>query len=194
MYTKKFYFYAKNHLPFSVLRCDQYPLRCEPKRVKNGDFLHVFTCESTGIDRITNRRTGGDFLPRNITFLYTTLSCEINIQILNCAGSFDGMSWRTAARTAGKPWSTLVVSGLPSLVRTRLRGRYRACLKYCWLCFTQLGPYSLSSRRPESYMSQGCGPYRTQMYQPAHFGEMCIVAQKKGAKCHVYTMYIQCTY
>ena len=32
MYTKKFYFDAKNHLPFSVLRCDQYPLRREPKR------------------------------------------------------------------------------------------------------------------------------------------------------------------
>ena len=31
----------------------------------------------------------------------------MNIQILNCAGSFDGVSWRTVARTACKPWSTL---------------------------------------------------------------------------------------
>ena len=100
MYTKKFYFDAKNHLPFSELRCDQYPLCRKPKHAKNGDFLHVFACDAMGIDHIANRGTGGDFSHRNRTFLYTSLSCEINIQILNCAGSFDGVSWQTAARTA----------------------------------------------------------------------------------------------
>ena len=111
MYTKKFYFDAKNHLPFSELRCDQYPLRREPKRAKNGDFLHVFACDATGIDHIANRRTGGGFSHRNGTFLYTSLSCEINIQILNCVGNFDVVSWRTVARTAGEPWSTPIVMG-----------------------------------------------------------------------------------
>ena len=108
MYTKKLYFDAKNHRPFSDLRCDQYPLRREPKRAWNGDFWHVFACDVTGIDSNTNRRTGGDFWPRNTTFLYTSLSCVINIQILNCAGSLDGVSWWTVARTAGEPWSTLI--------------------------------------------------------------------------------------
>ena len=35
-----------------------------------------------------------------------------------------------------------VISGLPSLIRTRLRGRSRAFLKDCCSCFAQLGPYS----------------------------------------------------
>ena len=92
MYTKKFYFKAKNHLPFSDLRCDQYPLRRKRKRAKNGDFSHGLACDATGIDRIANQRTGGDFWPRNTTFLYPSLSCEMNIQILNCAGSFHGVT------------------------------------------------------------------------------------------------------
>ena len=100
MYTKKFYFDAKNHLPFPDLRYDQYPLRRKRKRAKNRRFTHVLARDATGIDRIAKRGTGGDFSHRNTTFLYTSLSCVINIQILNCAGSFDGVSWRTAARTA----------------------------------------------------------------------------------------------
>ena len=108
MYTKKFYFDAKNHLPFSVLRCDQYPLRRKRKRAKNRRFKHDLARDATGIDRVAKRRTAGDISHRNTTFLYTSLSCVINIQILNCGGSFDGVSWRTAARTAGEPWSTLL--------------------------------------------------------------------------------------
>ena len=111
MYTKKFYFDAKNHLPFPVLRCDQYPLRRKRKRAKNRRSTHVLARDATGIDRLAKRRTGGDFSHRNTTFLYTSLSSVINTQILNCAGSFDGVSWRTAARTAGEPWSTLRLSG-----------------------------------------------------------------------------------
>ena len=110
MYTKMLYFDAKNHLPFSVLRCDQYPLRRKRKHAKNRRFTHVLSRNATGIDGIAQRRTGGDFSHRNTTFLYTSLWCVINIQILNCAGSFDGVSWRSAARTAGEPWSTLVVT------------------------------------------------------------------------------------
>ena len=87
MYTKKFYFDAKNHLPFSVLRCDQYPLRRKRKRPKNRRFSHVLARDETGIDRIANRRMGGDFSHRNRTFMYTSLSCAIKIQILNCDGS-----------------------------------------------------------------------------------------------------------
>ena len=97
MYTKKFYFDAKNHLPFSVLRCDQYPLRRKRKRAKNRRFTHVLARDATGIDRIAKRRTGGDLSHRNRTFLYTSLACGINIQILNCAERFKGVSWRTAA-------------------------------------------------------------------------------------------------
>ena len=118
MYTKKFYFDAKNHLPFSVLRCDQYPLCSKRKRAKNRRFTHVLARDATGIDRIAKRRTGGDFSHRNRTFLYTSLSCVINIQILNCAGSFDGVSWRTEARTAGEPWSTLIIGMVESENRT----------------------------------------------------------------------------
>ena len=92
MYTKKFYFDAKNLLSFSVLRCDQYPLRRKRKRVKNRRFTHVLARDATGIDRIAKRRPAGDFSHRNTTFLYTSLSCVINFQILNCAGSFDGVS------------------------------------------------------------------------------------------------------
>ena len=54
MYTKKLYFDAKNHLPFSVLRCDQYPLRRKRKRAKNRRFTHVLARDATGIDRIAN--------------------------------------------------------------------------------------------------------------------------------------------
>ena len=97
MYTKKFYFDAKNHLPFSVLRSDQYPLCRKRKRAKNRRFTHVLARDATGIVRIAKRRTGGDFSHRNATLLYISLSCVINIQVLNCAGSFDGVSWRTAA-------------------------------------------------------------------------------------------------
>ena len=100
MYTKKFYFDAKNHLPFSVLRCDQYPLRRKRKRAKNRRFTQVLARDATGINRSAKRRTGGDISHRNRTFLYTSLAGEINIQILNCAGSFVGVSWRTVARTA----------------------------------------------------------------------------------------------
>ena len=110
MYTKKFYFDAKNHLPFSVLRFDQYPLRRNRKRAKNSRFTHVLARDATGIDRIAKRRRRGDFSHRNTTFLYTSLWWVINIQILNCAGSVDRVSWRTAARTAGEPWSTLTPS------------------------------------------------------------------------------------
>ena len=93
MYTKKLYFDAKNHFPFSVLRCDQYPLRRKRKRAKNRRFTHVLARDATGNDRIAKRRTGGDFSHRNTTFLYISLSCVINIQIRNYAGSFDGVSW-----------------------------------------------------------------------------------------------------
>ena len=55
MYTKKFYFDAKNHLPFSDLRCDQYLLRRKRKRVKNRRFTHVLARDATGIDRIAKR-------------------------------------------------------------------------------------------------------------------------------------------
>ena len=141
MYTKKFYFDAKNHLPFSDLRCDQYPLRREPKCAQNGDFSHVFACAATGIDRIANQRTGGDFSNRNRTFLNTSLSCVKNIQILNCARSFDGVSWRTAAQTAGEPWSTIprmqdvsrCVGSAASLVSETLTTLLR-CMMTALLC------------------------------------------------------------
>ena len=87
LYTKKLYFEAKNHLPFSDLWCDQYPLSRRRKRAKNRRFSHVLARDPTGIDRIANRRTGGDFSHRNRAFLYTSLACAINIQILNCDGS-----------------------------------------------------------------------------------------------------------
>ena len=85
------------------------PIASRDKTCITRRFLHFFACDATGIDRIVNRRTGGDFSYRNRTFLYTSTShsCEINIQILNCVGSFDGVLWRTAARTACEPWSTL---------------------------------------------------------------------------------------
>ena len=53
MYTKKLYFEAKNHLPFSDLWCYQYPLRRKRKRAKNRRFTHGFARDVMGIDSIT---------------------------------------------------------------------------------------------------------------------------------------------
>ena len=37
-------------------------------------------------------------------------------------------------------------------------------------------------------------PYGTRMYQQAHFREMYIITQKKGAQWNVHGMYTECTW
>ena len=71
-----------SHSPFG----DAINTRCVASQNvrKTAYFSHVFACDATGIDHIAKRRKGGDFSHRNRTFLYTSLSYAINIQILNC--------------------------------------------------------------------------------------------------------------
>ena len=63
------------------------PGASQAKTCEKSPFSHVLARDGMGIHRIANPRTGGDFSHRNRTFLYTSLSCAINIQILNCDSS-----------------------------------------------------------------------------------------------------------
>ena len=65
--------------------------RSAVEKTKNSVYSHILHIASTNIHLIANRRMGGDSTPDFACFLYTSLLCTMDIQILNWVASFHGV-------------------------------------------------------------------------------------------------------